>query len=394
MSSESAGRFGLVGSGWRSQFFLRLARQLPERLSVTGVVTRSAERGAEVESRWGVPAFRSVGEMLAAGRPEFVIPSVPWPVTPEVTKELVELGVPVLAETPPAADLDGLRDLWTTVGSSGLVQVAEQYLHMPGHAARLALIREGVIGQVTSVQVSSTHLYHAVSMIRHMLGAGFEEATVSARSFTAPLADPLTPDGWTGDASPKMAATTIATIGFASGMGLYDFTDNQWWNPLRTRRIVIRGSLGELVDDRAVRLADPSTPVESHLIRRQTGIDLNLEGFELDHIGFDGRIVYRNEYKGARFSEDDLAVVSLLCQMTAWVRGERGHRALLAGRRLPGPPDQPGDRRVAAHLGRRHHHPRGLGTLTAPCGFRECRGRRGRRPPGDGCRGCSPGSAS
>jgi predicted dehydrogenase len=322
VSSESAGRFGLVGSGWRSEFFVRLARQLPERLSVSGVVTRSAERGAEVESRWGVPAYRSVEEMLTAERLDFVIPSVPWPVTPVVTKELVELGVPVLAETPPAADLDGLRDLWSAVGSSGLVQVAEQYPHMPGHAARLALVREGVIGEVTSVQISSTHLYHAVSLIRHMLGAGFGETTVRAQSFSAPLADPLSRDGWTGDSSPKKMATTIATLEFPEGMGLYDFTDNQWWNPLRARRIVIRGSMGELVDDRVVRLVDPSSPVESHLIRRQTGIDLNLEGFELDHISFDGRVVYRNEYQGARFSEDDLAVVSLLCQMTSWVRGE------------------------------------------------------------------------
>ncbi|WP_433435519.1 Gfo/Idh/MocA family protein [Nonomuraea sp. CA-141351] len=322
MTARPAGRFGVVGSGWRSEFFLRLARRLPERLSVSGVVTRTAERGAEVEARWGVPTFRTVEDMLAAERPEFVIPSVPWPVTPEVTKELVGFGVPVLAETPPAADLDGLRDLWSAVGSSGLVQVAEQYLHMPGHAARLALVREGVIGQVTSVQISSTHLYHAVSMIRHMLGAGYEDATVHARSFTAPLVDPLSKDGWAGEVTPKDVATTIATVEFSSGMGLYDFTDNQWWNPLRTRRIVIRGSLGELVDDRVVRLADPRTPVESHLIRRQTGIDLNLEGFDLDHISFDGRVVYRNEYQGARFSEDDLAVVSLLCHMTDWCRGE------------------------------------------------------------------------
>ncbi|MFD1276666.1 hypothetical protein ACFQ51_47710 [Streptomyces kaempferi] len=41
---------------------------------------------------------------------------------------------------------------------------------MPGHAARMALVREGVIGKVTSVQVSSTHMYHAMSLIRHMLG--------------------------------------------------------------------------------------------------------------------------------------------------------------------------------------------------------------------------------
>jgi predicted dehydrogenase len=207
------------------------------------------------------------------------------------------------------------------VGASGRVQVAEQYLLMPAHAARLAAVRNGAIGEPTSVQVSSTHLYHAVSMIRGLLGVGFEPATVSARTFTAPLADPVSGDaGWHGDAVPGPRTTTLATLDFGGRMGLYDFTDNQWWNPLRTRRIVVRGSTGELVDDRLVRLADPRTVVESHLIRRQTGLDLNLEGSDLDHISLDGTVLYRNPFFGARFSEDDLGVALLLQRVGAWAR--------------------------------------------------------------------------
>ena len=53
---------------------------------------------------------------------------------------LVESGVHVLSETPPAPDLDGLRKLWVQVGGRDLVQVAEQYLLMPGHAARRELV--------------------------------------------------------------------------------------------------------------------------------------------------------------------------------------------------------------------------------------------------------------
>jgi predicted dehydrogenase len=314
--------FGVIGSGWRSAFFLRLARSAPERFRVTGVVTRSAERADEITSQWGVRAFRSAEDLLAADAPDFVIASVPWAVTPDVTRELVGLGARVLAETPPAPDLPGLRALWADVGDSGLVQVAEQYLLMPAHAARLAVVRDGVIGEPTSVQVSSTHLYHAVSMIRGLLGVGFEPAVVSARSFTAPLADPLTFDGWSGDSTPRAASTTLATLDFGGRMGLYDFTDNQWWNPLRARRIVVRGSTGELVDDNVVRLVDPATPVESHLVRRQTGIDLNLEGFDLDHISFDGRVVYRNPFQGSRLSEDDIGVAALLEKTGAWARDE------------------------------------------------------------------------
>ena len=67
---------------------------------------------------------------------------------------------------------------------------------------------------------------------------------------------------------------------------------------------------------------DPWTPVTSPLVRRQAGVDLNLEGVDLQHINFDGQVVYRNSFAGARFSEDDLAVADLLAAMGAWRRGE------------------------------------------------------------------------
>src|ERR1700754_4649139 len=231
----------------------------PDHFRVTGVVSRGRE---EFE---GVPVHRGLDELLRAERPDFVIVSVPWAVSPAAIRELVALGVPVLAETPPAPDLDGLRALWADVGDRGLVQVAEQYLLMPAHAARLAVVRDRALGDPTSVQVSSTHLYHAVSMIRGLLGIGFEPATVTARAFTAPLADPVGFDGWHGDVEPGPRQTTLATLDFRGRMGLYDFTDNQWWNPLRARRIVVRGTTGELVDDGLVRLVDPHTAVESRL---------------------------------------------------------------------------------------------------------------------------------
>src|SRR3954466_11652446 len=194
--------FGVIGSRRRPRFFLRLARMAPDRFRVTGVVTRSADRGAEVTAEWGGPTHRSTADLLDADKPDFIIVSVPWAVTPDATREAVRLGARVLAETPPAPDLEGLRALWRDVGGSGLVQVAEQYLLMPAHAARLALVRDGIVGEPTSVQVSSTHLYHAVSMIRGLLGVGSEPATVTARAFSAPLADPVSFDGWHGNAEP------------------------------------------------------------------------------------------------------------------------------------------------------------------------------------------------
>jgi predicted dehydrogenase len=313
-------RFAIVGTGWRSEFFLRMAAAAPDRLQATGVLARSDASAARVAG-WGVPTTRSLDDLLAA-RPDFVIASVSWPAMPGVITELVQRGVRVLAETPPAPDADGLRKLWNDVGASRLVQVAEQYLLMPGHAARLEVVRSGALGTVGGVQVSSTHLYHATSMIRGFLDAGMAEATVSARTFAAPLVDPLTPAGWSDDVTPNARTTTIATLDFGDGrMGLYDFVDNQWWNPILSRRIVLRGSHGELVDDTVQRF-EGSDVIVSPITYRRTGVDLNLEGNDIVSAAFEGRIVYRNPWAGTRLSEDDIAVATLLDLTGRWARGD------------------------------------------------------------------------
>jgi predicted dehydrogenase len=315
-------RYAIVGTGWRADFFLRLAALMPDRFGVTGVVSRSVERGHDVHARFGCRAFTDLSDLMKSARPDFLVTCIPRDINPGVIEAAVDENLPVLSETPPAADVVDLRALWSRVGDRRLVQVAEQYLLLPDHAARSAVIAGGTIGRPTSVQVSSTHDYHAVSMIRGFLGVGFEPATVRATQFTAPLSDPLSPQGWSGDDTPIDRTTTLATIEFGDRMGLYDFTDNQWWNPLRSRRIVIRGERGEIVDDRVVRLIDPRTPVESSLVRRQTGRDLNLEGADLDHITFDGAIVYRNVFNGARLSDEDVAIATLLDRMGQWCRDE------------------------------------------------------------------------
>ncbi|MEK8108137.1 hypothetical protein NKG94_30430 [Micromonospora sp. M12] len=64
-----------------------------------------------------MPTIRTAAELLAHERPDFVLVSVPWPVTPDVTRELVAAGVPVLAETPPAPT-------WPACARSGPTSVA------------------------------------------------------------------------------------------------------------------------------------------------------------------------------------------------------------------------------------------------------------------------------
>jgi len=305
--------FALIGFGFRARAFWRVAAELPD-VTCVGAVVRGARE-------LPLAAFTSLEACMAA-RPDFVVTAVPWTANPDVISEAVACGVPVLAETPPAPDVAGLRRLWDAVGGSDLVQVAEQYLRMPAHAARAAAVHGGIIGTPTQVQVSSTQQYHAVALIRGLLGAGFAPATVRAVRMSAPLVQPLTRQGWSDDPTPKPATTTIATLDFGAGRsGLYDFTDNQTRNQLRFRRILVRGTHGELRDDEIVHLAGPATIARVPLVRRQTGHDLDLDGFDTQTIMLGGEVLYRNPYPGRRWNDDEIATAAMLEAMAAWVRG-------------------------------------------------------------------------
>jgi len=168
------------------------------------------------------------------GSPDFVLVAVPRDTAPSLIALLVRRNMPALLETPPAADLPGLLRLWSDVGEANLVQVAEQSLTMPDTAATLEVVRRGITGRPTSVHVSSNHEYHTVAIMRGLLGVGGTPVTVDAHEFAAPLLDPLSFHGYTGNTEEVERVTTLARLDFGCNRSaLYDFTVNQWFNPLR-----------------------------------------------------------------------------------------------------------------------------------------------------------------
>lgn len=304
----------MVGAGFRASVFWEVAQGAG--LECVGAVVRTPRS-------LPVPAYASLDEVVAAAKPDFVVTSTSWDATPELARECTARGLPVLCETPPAADAAGLAALWHDVGAAGLVQVAEQYPRMPLHAARLAAVRSGAIGTPTQVHVSSTQTYHALALVRAFLAVGHEPVTVRAVSFRAPLVQPLSRAGWTDDDTPHDASTVLATFDFGDGRSaLYDFTDNQTRNLLRTRRLLVRGTRGEINDDLAVRLTAPHTIQRQPFLRRQTGHDLEMNTYGSDHIALGDTVTWRNPFPDQRWNDDEIAVATLLADTARWVRDE------------------------------------------------------------------------
>ena len=306
--------FVLVGWGYRARAWLDAARGIAS-VPCVGIVVRSPRDTPE-------PSYGSLAEALDATGARFVVSSVSWEQTPVVILDAVARGVAVLTETPPAPNLIAMRRLWVEVGNSGLVQLGEQYPRYPSHAARLALVRSGALGTVTQVQVSSTQLYHAVALMRAYLDQAPGPATVRATTVSAPLLQPLSRMGWTGASEPGQAITTHAVVDVGPGKsGVYDYTDLQTRNLLRRRRLVVRGTHGELDGDVLVRWGGPETILNSQLERRQSGYDLDMSGFDSETISQGDTVLWRNPWPGRHWSDDQHGTAALLHDMAAWVDG-------------------------------------------------------------------------
>jgi predicted dehydrogenase len=317
--------FGIVGAGWRAEFFLRVAAAMPERFRVGGMMVRDEAKGQMIENRWGVPTFRTLDDLLDRTDLSFVIVSVPRAVSPDLIRALAGRGMPVLTETPPAKDLDGLIELYRYINECGAkVQVAEQYAFQPMHAARIAICRSGRLGPIDQAQISAAHGYHGISLIRRYLGIGFDEVKISAIRHTSQIVAGPNRQGDPQEEKRVAAKQDVAWLQFEGGqLGVFDFTGDQYFSWIRSQRVLIRGEQGEINNAQISGLRDYATPIYSELRRINAGKNGNLEGLFLKGILAGDEWVYRNPFIPARLTDDEIAVAECLARMADYVNGGR-----------------------------------------------------------------------
>jgi hypothetical protein len=313
--------FAVVGSGWRSEFFLRIARELPERFRVVGLVTRSEDTGRAIQSAWGVQTFGSIDELVAGTTPKFAVVSVPRQVAPEMITRLAGHGIPVLTETPPGSDTEAILPLHELVADGAIIQVAEQYHLSPLLAAQLSIAGSGTLGRISQVMVAQCHDYHGVSVMRRALGVGFADARITASVFRSPL---VKGPGRAGDPEDETVVTAeqiTARFAFGDQLGVYDFAPEQYFSWIRANRLLIRGDRGEITDLQVRYLQDFRTPMFQEIRRVETGQGGNLEGRFLRGLIAGDEWVYRNPFLPARLNDDELAIADCLARMSAHVDG-------------------------------------------------------------------------
>ena len=309
-------RFVIIGSGWRSLYYVRIALALPQEFELIGMAVRSETKKALIRSKYPIRVSTDQEELLAE-KPDFVVVAVDRNSNAQVCAQLLTRGFAVLAETPPADDLPALKRLWGIVESEGAkLQIAEQYFLYPTYAAKIAVAQSGLLGAIHAVSISALHEYHAFSIIRKLLGNGRCPVSISAKKYTYPVTDTDGRYGMIIGGPVKEQKRVRAELAFADGkLAFYDFSDVQYHSYIRSRHLNVQGTEGEIDDNLVSYVEKDGYPHREPLIfeRREDakGIDRVLLG---------GRAVYTNPFPIGLLTEDESAIALLM-------RGMRGYLA-------------------------------------------------------------------
>ena len=299
-------KYGIIGAGWRSEFYLRIANLLPDVFCASGIYIRNAAKRKEFSEKYNVVIFDNLEDLLKCDF-DFIVSCVNKDSIAGTAQMLSDKGVFVLTETPV-----------TVENLNGKIQVAEQFHLMPRNQAYKKIIESGILGEVHQVQLSCCHDYHAASLIRYFLNINDE----IPQKNTIFLGDKVFRYNSRGGYMEPVLVNSeqkITVFDFGGKTAVYDFNFEQYFSDIRASRIVIRGTMGEIVNNTCTYLKD-GLPHTFEITRNFFGSEESLDGFSLLNIVANGEVLYTNPFKYARLSDEEIAIATCLLKMKDYTK--------------------------------------------------------------------------
>ena len=325
--------FIIIGSGWRSLYYVRIAKAMPDILRLDAMYCRTQEKADKMAEEFSIHTTTSIEECVGY-KPDFAVVAVNKTSICDVSIEWMDRGITVLSETPAALDMDSLKKLYRYHMSDDKTDkkqvVAEQYREYPYNKARINLVNSGVLGDISCLNISIAHEYHGFSLIRAYLGIKPDENyTVSGKIYEFPTTQTLTRyDKFTdGRTAPKKRC--VAVFEFESGkVAWYDFDSEQYRSPIRKNMIKVQGVRGELINNELYYLDENNVGRKETIVtdinKVMTGNgNLNLAQVnEIKKIAFGDKILYEPVWGLRGLSEDETAIATLMCKTAEYSRGQ------------------------------------------------------------------------
>ncbi len=256
----------IVGSGYRAEYFGRIAKAYPALFRAL-YVCRSAEKAGLMKRHTGVDAVTDADACLAF-RPDCIVIAVDRAHVADVAEEWIGRGFPVITETPVGDTMEKLCRLWEAGQRGAKIVCCEQYHRYPILAAGLKAIRQNRIGTVSSMYLSLVHDYHAASLFRKALQIPVGESySLRGTRLCNEATETDSRYGAVTDGRVNEAQRDMIHISFASGKeAIYDFCPIQYRSFIRSRHLTVRGSKGEWSDTQLLYLDDENHPQRRTLL--------------------------------------------------------------------------------------------------------------------------------
>ena len=300
--------YAIIGGGWRAEFYLRIAKLVPDVFGVSAIYVRNSERFSYISKKYNVKVVDSFEQMLDT-KFDFIVNCINKENISDYAVELSNKGYYVLCETPIIS-----KPKCNT--NYDKIQVAEQF-HLKGYfQAVKKIIDMGIIGDINHINLSMAHDYHGMSLIRFLLDEYEKPVKLGEHFIDTQI---LKTNGRTGEFDNKYFDSSLQKIkifGFGNKTAVYDFTHDQYFSPIRKDRLLIRGTKGE-IDNKSVRyFNDNNEFVESNIVLHQAGL---LDGLYNDRITFENKVLFDFPYKASRLTEEETAIAECIVKMKNYI---------------------------------------------------------------------------
>ena len=304
-------RIILIGYGWRSLFYYRIIKALPQRFTLVDWVLHSKERAEQVKQQYHASTSWNVLVSLDCPH-DLVVLCVPSSSLQSLLPTLIECGETILCETGfTQLPLETLTSLYRAYAQSqSRVFVAEQYVRYPYFQTCDAL--RPLLGPATEVHAACLHDHHGTSIIRHFLGEKGGNCSICASSRTSWIVKTGGREGVDTEGIRIKTKHTAATLEFEDGKtGYFDFADVAYHSSIRSRHFALSGERGEIFDDAVRYLNTENEGIFQTIQRIEDGVTNN-SPLSLRAMAFGDTYHFRNPYWPLGFNDDEIALALCL----------------------------------------------------------------------------------
>lgn len=319
-------RFAIVGTSKRSDYLYGpLLTTLADDVELVGVWGRSETKARALGEKLHVPWFTDLERLRDQVRPEAAVVSVAYAANGEVGRQVVELGLHALLETPVAHDLADAEAIIAGAAARSLkVEVAEQYYRRPMERLKRRLIEAGLMGRVlVAYNDFMGHGYHGVSLIRSYIG--FDTPVDCVSGATARF--PVTPHyAWIGQTfGPREEQWEQAALQFGDGrLGFFNWSSIAYDSALRwLRSTKFFAEKGMAVGDRLTLLTpDGKDPQPVEIERRFHNVG-GMETLSELVAHTTPEIIWRNPFRAYYMDDEMIAVADCVMSLVRAIRENR-----------------------------------------------------------------------